>query len=306
MERIIAIVSDIHTNRAAWKAVKADLLAQKVDDIWSLGDWFGYSNQDPLGFWDEIRRKDAKNPNVLDSLIHHPEEHAVLGNHDLAVLVDDQDYEALIAQFNDRAKSTIERQRKQLRSSKSWKDIQDWLKRTRYVLSPERGVYVTHAGFNFQNVDLIPLQNTKTNADRQTNFTQLTNWLTTTNNVQNEKIFSYDGWDAPRLLVTGHTHKPGAWYRDANSYRWMELEGASIPKEEIEACKQEYKNIAWKVQFNFSKDNPIWLNPGSVGKPRDIPKEAWKDHYWAQYITVGYEKYSGSATYRWIAYQGKE
>ncbi len=64
-----AIVSDIHANLPAWKAVLADIADLKADKIVCLGDIVGYGT-DPVG--------------VLES-VYHVVHAAVLGNHDAAV-----------------------------------------------------------------------------------------------------------------------------------------------------------------------------------------------------------------------------
>ncbi len=65
----LAIVSDIHANMQAWKAVLLDIGSSRIDRIVCLGDVVGY----------------GPNPaDVLESVYEHAH-HVVLGNHDAAV-----------------------------------------------------------------------------------------------------------------------------------------------------------------------------------------------------------------------------
>ena len=90
-----AIVSDIHANIQAWKAVLSDIQKQGVDAILCLGDVIGY----------------GPNPvEVLESCHKHVD-YFVLGNHD-AVVGDRMDSSL----FNDSAKYLIEWTRNQLSS----------------------------------------------------------------------------------------------------------------------------------------------------------------------------------------------
>ncbi len=64
-----AIVSDIHSNVQAWKAVLLDIRSISVDRIISLGDLIGY----------------GPNPAEVLELVHADVNHFILGNHDAAL-----------------------------------------------------------------------------------------------------------------------------------------------------------------------------------------------------------------------------
>jgi predicted phosphodiesterase len=89
----LAIVSDIHANLQAWKAVLLDIGSSRVDRIICLGDIVGY----------------GPNPaDVLESVYEHAH-HVVLGNHDAAVCGKiDEDL------FNDAAAGVVRWTRTQL------------------------------------------------------------------------------------------------------------------------------------------------------------------------------------------------
>jgi len=82
-----AVVSDIHANLQAWKAVLLDIRSQAIEKIICLGDIVGY----------------GPNPAQVLESVHANVDHLVLGNHD-AVLCGKLDAEL----FNDRARTIIE------------------------------------------------------------------------------------------------------------------------------------------------------------------------------------------------------
>ena len=82
-----AIVSDIHANIRAWKAVRADICSQQIDVIVCLGDVVGYG---------------PKPTEVLEA-VRAETDHFVLGNHDAAA-AGMMDYSI----FNEHARQAIE------------------------------------------------------------------------------------------------------------------------------------------------------------------------------------------------------
>jgi predicted phosphodiesterase len=70
MPRRIGVLSDIHGNLHALKAVLADIDATGVDAVWCLGDLVGYGPR----------------PNECVDIVRERAELALCGNHDLAVL----------------------------------------------------------------------------------------------------------------------------------------------------------------------------------------------------------------------------
>ena len=66
---VIAVVSDIHANLAAWVAVKQDILSRGISEIYSLGDLVGYGPE-PMEIIDEAMEFQVN----------------LMGNHDEAVI----------------------------------------------------------------------------------------------------------------------------------------------------------------------------------------------------------------------------
>jgi predicted phosphodiesterase len=114
----IGVVSDIHANRQAWKAVQADMEREKVDALVCLGDIVGYGPE-PQEVLDAVR---AATPDIL------------LGNHDAVIggLMDSAD-------FNDHARDIIEWTRRQLDP-----EAGEFFRQTPEIIEGEDALY-THA-----------------------------------------------------------------------------------------------------------------------------------------------------------------
>jgi predicted phosphodiesterase len=79
----VALISDVHANRPALKAVLADIDREGVDEIWCLGDLVGYGAE----------------PDACVDLARERCDVCLIGNHDLAVLgdLDIRDFSGLAA-----------------------------------------------------------------------------------------------------------------------------------------------------------------------------------------------------------------
>lgn len=106
----LAVISDIHSNFDAFKAVMDDISRQSVDEIISLGDNIGYGPEPE---------------EVMNSLKHHGID-SIRGNHELAFL--DENY---LKTFNPSAKKAliINRDRISAKSGKYIAGLKPWLVR---------------------------------------------------------------------------------------------------------------------------------------------------------------------------------
>jgi predicted phosphodiesterase len=78
----VAVISDVHANYHALKAVLQEVDAARVDAVWCLGDTVGYGPR----------------PNECCDVVKERAEHCLVGNHDLVVLG-----ELTVSDFNDEA-----------------------------------------------------------------------------------------------------------------------------------------------------------------------------------------------------------
>lgn len=105
----VAVVSDLHANLQAWMAVASDLAVQRVDQIVSLGDLFGY----------------GPNPLEVCLLARSRIQTHLLGNHDAALCG-----RTTLENWNSRAVRSLEWTRKRLDGT-----IIDWLSALPLTLS---------------------------------------------------------------------------------------------------------------------------------------------------------------------------
>ena len=114
----IAIVSDIHGNLTALRAVLADIAERNCEAIYCLGDVIGYG-PNPNQCLDIVRKLDG----------------CVLGNHDYGALIDPEG-------FSSAAEQAIFWTRKTIQANGSEEEIRDRLK---YLLQLPRFIKLDHA-----------------------------------------------------------------------------------------------------------------------------------------------------------------
>lgn len=299
----IALISDVHTNLAAWDALMDHLRNVASDQVWSLGDWLGYYDYFPLRLWDRLRTNSSP---AMRHLYTTPGYSAVIGNHDLGVLnVPDSGL------FNGAADAAIQRQRRELQHAREWRtpggkdgEFASWLRRQPYMLSPLPGVYLAHGVFYPDQPALMPQWYPGRDITHEQSFQRLLRWLrngpvaaTADNEDQNSQLLvAANGWREPLILITGHTHHQGVWQRPNSpslDQDWPMADGAVVPRQEIIECAQNCRVLEHKVQVWLSVERPVWINPGSVGDPRDLatpqPRCASGTWRWARYAVLEWE-----------------
>lgn len=284
----VALISDVHTNLAAWDAVVQhwQAKADSFDEIWSLGDWLGYNDHHPVHLWDRIK---AGRLNALQGLLDNPAIRGVIGNHDIAVLDGGG-----AGGYNGTASKVISSQREQVRFSEQWRDeIAPWLRRQPHLLSPLPGVYITHGVFHPTQPQWMPHWYAGRDFKHEESFNELCDWLNQTPVEANEKLVAVQGWHHPLILITGHTHEQGVWQRPPWSRlneNWPVVDAADIPFAMIKACAERCSVLEQPVQVSLSPGRPVWINPGSVGQPRDVatprPGQGWE---WARYAILDWD-----------------
>lgn len=305
----VALIGDVHTNVGAWDAVVQDLshLNTAVEHIWALGDWLGYGEQNPLRLWCRLGRADHP---ALAALRDAPEAHGVRGNHDVAVM------DGFLAGFlfNERARNVISRQREALALSYQWhEEFAPWLRMQPLMLSPMSGVYLAHGAFSIDNPHLMTDLYTPRDLPHGGSLQRLHHWLECGQTLPDGTARAIGGWDVPLLLATGHTHKQGVWQCPGGRTHpferfdhWPLLEAARISSKEIQHSIESLQALDRLVHVEFSADRPVWINPGSVGDPRDPrtprPAQGWQ---WARYVILdwaGPGSRDADVHLRWVPY----
>lgn len=283
----VALVSDVHTNIEAWDTLTRHLEGVAPDQVWSLGDWLGYQDHFPLALWDRIRI--SRLPPL--QLLENPDQWAVIGNHDLAVLNG-----SVQGLFNDEARRAIMRQRQAVENARDWQtEFAPWLQRHPYMLSPLRGVYLAHGVFYPDNPEFIPRWYPGRDVTHEQSFRKLSRWLANGSINNSDKLVALEGWYAPLILITGHTHHQGVWQRPPQprpSEDWPLADSAQIPEERARECARNCAELRHVVRVSPSDSRPVWINPGSVGLQRDRltqPPRCEEESQWVRYAVLEWD-----------------
>lgn len=269
----IAVLSDLHANWWALRAVLDDARKQGVTRYLCLGDVVGYGPKSLLCFNRELGRLRLA-PNGW-----------VAGNHDWG-LVGRLSPEA----FREEAWWVLERTRELALSTKSGRlsleRLEEIVKALRtYTEGPEDlpGVWLMHGRIQAESPDsavqedssiIGPLSYIK-NSVKDNWFTAEKSYRWAQANCRKEEV-------PPRILLVGHTHVPMLWRRsqaEHDASQWQEfpltdrqpvsrsIEWLSCPrchgKPELCAAKG-----VWNKSVQFG-ESTVLANPGSIGQSRD-------------------------------------
>lgn len=231
----VGLLSDVHGNIVALEQVLMDIREQTVDAYWFLGDVLGYGPW-PLDCTDRLQTLPIAEGAWL------------LGNHDLAawLLYTNSDWEIERADIQRlvsglQARQVIAKHGPQLACGLRWTrsrslgELPNW-----QVVQP--GVCLAH-GVVFRE------------AHDSSNFDHYLreHWQARQSFALAAKL---DGSGPLHLLVVGHTHVPMFWQADSEgmNHPWhclsIDFNGAPQPLGDLQR-------------------QPVVINPGSVGQPRD-------------------------------------
>lgn len=273
---IVAIISDLHGNLPACNAVLNDADQFKAQEYWCLGDVVGYTPW-PFQVWQRL------------SHLNIPTSGWVAGNHDWALTgrldgfiqleVDGQKKLIRVADlsietdghrfdlniFNSSAAQIIKMQRQSLPENSPIYAVLDNLP---IVASPRPGVYLTHGRFTHKNDMDNVIQYTFEQEEVQEGYKALqAGWSAFSHDDPNH-IVSEQGWRQPCLLFVGHTHSARMWHRRLNAPGTNTWDRQPISFE------------TW-IELGNLAEQPVLINPGSVGWSRDTPG-------WANYVLLNW------------------
>ena len=239
----VAILSDVHANYAALKAVLAHLERRYVDGVWVLGDIIG-RGCDPQKVAAEMRLLyDAQTPIHRQAWLSGNHERFVLSN---SKLEDDEnrlmtgflDTQALLTASGDN-RFAIQVALEHTKLLENAPDLLRWLASlpTYRNIYPDKGIHLVHAAMRFDS------------ATGQMNVSETYNtylWDASVIRIQFEEAARCS--DRPvRLILGGHTHSSGLW---------------SLHDGKLNEHKLSRSHI-----FDLN-ETMVYANPGSVGFPR--------------------------------------
>lgn len=233
------VISDIHSNPWALDAVIKHAREHfEPDELWALGDLFGYG-PGPYAVWNKLTRL----PWRLTCLA---------GNHDWGILGELASSQVLentyLGYFRVGAWKVILFQREILENQQT---VFDFLKSIPVMASPRSGVYLAHGSFD---------EDLQQSVARYTNHFSMQDALTPQDFANRfwqaaarfpDKVWAKECENcAPRLFFTGHTHLKKLWQWQGSESVWQE--------HAVEPGKR----------YSLA-EAPLFVNPGSVGFPRD-------------------------------------
>lgn len=232
-----AILSDAHGNLPALRAVIDDAYEAGAEEFWYLGDAVGYGPY-PFQVWQELQELEIADAAWLAG--NH--EWGLLGKFNRAELKD----VGTISSYNKVAWPILLLQREILASQK---DMMEHLKSLPVMGSPRPGIYLGHGSFLEDELRSV-IREVKTPALNRDDLAKLENRQWPVHHAQN-------AGGKPHFLALGHTHLPGIWRGNCepeqNDINWQ-------PQEHQNQKRTALQNLA---------DNPILVNPGSVGISRN-------------------------------------
>lgn len=229
----IAVISDVHAN--IWALEKTlDYLQEKTkpDETWFLGDLFGYGPKPYSSFM---------------KFYENPPARWLAGNHDLAV---GGSNDLMGSGINSRQSDEIHKNcladfmKKQVAEKPRW----DYFKEHHIYLShalPELGAHVTSSLVQYDS-------NFAPNLNERPGLLERRQQI-------NPEI---------RIFLAGHSHRQTGWFWNGETWRLVvdgfgqDLEGKVLP-DPTHSQKASFSLKDW------GENDLLYLNPGSIGFPRD-------------------------------------
>ncbi|MHC1732911.1 MAG: metallophosphoesterase [Bacteroidales bacterium] len=272
------LIGDVHSNYQALEAVSHQWEPNQQQAIWALGDWMG--GRQPLQVWEWIQR----NQNHL---------HAVQGNHD-RTLHPAQGERSLDYVTNDESRNKTWDDFRLLQDTGALDNFRDWSASRPLVLSPLEGVYMAHGSFWMNDFFRVVTEYSRQPDDYTRGCRSLSTFLQNGFSHYPEQVHVNKAVQ-PRVMITGHTHQQKVWQRDDGG-TWREL--GMLPEAQREYFFQG-QSLSYQVEIQLSAEQPVWINPGSVGEPRDIDDGVRR---WAKYLCLDFNEDTLIIRFHWVVY----
>lgn len=255
----IAILSDIHAQYANLLKVLEDAASQGCTEYWCLGDFVG-RGENPAEVL--LKMKEVLGDNYLLK--------SVSGNHDMMVRRDmdvdmffkdlekDGDSGDKITSVSGTSATLVDmanRHRRILQTNGNQK-LLDWLHKLKPHAEPVDHFYITHGAYVLRN----------RRPDAPMMYREYT-WSMKSIANQLGDLQKNSRSNTPYLLAVGHTHVSGLWQLEKGQrlpqmiWGWDRITHKDPLKNRSEVFFHE-------IVLKQVDENPVYINPGSVGFPR--------------------------------------
>mgnify|MGYP002403542036 CR=1 FL=1 len=242
----VAILSDIHANWEALTAVLTHMQSQSIDACWFLGDVMGY-NADAIRCSQKLQQ------------IVSPEGW-IAGNHDRGVT--GQLSHGYFPNHDARHKSEA-----WIVVEKHMVDMADKVEDVKFLAGLPSYRRPQHRGVEFNDVWLVHGRVTQHENKAFEEIDNLTGNQSYIYRYTEDTVYASKTWEVlanrgnepPRIILAGHTHHAMVWRRTMaetnSSYGW-------IVSDDDQSRRLSHQSLALR-------EDTLWINPGSIGQPRD-------------------------------------
>ncbi|BBM82981.1 metallophosphoesterase family protein [Candidatus Uabimicrobium amorphum] len=253
-----ALLSDIHANIEALQAVLADVEKRNVDEILVLGDIIGYG-PDPKECWEKV----CEVANVM-----------LIGNHEQEIVAADDDY------TGGDVKAMLKWTEQQLQNSSSWTEfiapitVENY---PEYALKIYNGKTFVHAAAHSPTKQYI--------------WPGYEGFYIIYNDQLDSRLLEFMSAFTTQHGFFGHTHVPTVltYYRNKLIF---DIEGTWNKEMTFIGPNTIFFVPQGKMRIEDLADKHAYINPGSVGQPRDgDPRAAYAiyDDTSIEFIRVVYD-----------------
>ncbi len=276
----VALMSDIHANWDAFWTALGDADEHGAEEIWFLGDLFGYGPA-PVRCWQELSMFRQTRPSAW-----------VAGNHDWGVLgnlsaIQFTENNTVIGDFASHAWSMILQHRRILNGNAN---IKTQMQRVAVMASPWPGAYLAHGIFHkdpYRVISTYAVSHDHADQSLEHIEEMLAHLSACPPESTPFPCIASQGWEKPRVMMVGHTHiaKVLQLVRRGNPRLLWADRTMDISTDPAEPT--------W---FESLEEFPLFINPGSVGFPRDAA------FVHASYMFIDWEGHRVGVTLRRLAY----
>ena len=252
--KTVALISDIHANLRPFQNALADAHAHNVDEIWLLGDFVGRGT-DPVEVLSEIIKEESSSTTVLSIAGNHDK--MLLGEIEATMVI--QGTNMNMAGIDEKVVQGLMEQKKQI---SKYPDQMRWLKLLRSHREPLPHFMLTHGRFVLTRSGRIDPHNAY----------QIYTFQSIEVLEQAIALSRSKRYRNPHFMAVGHTHIPGLW-QTIPAENSVQLIWGGLELGNSTALWDNDHVFNNDLHFDDIDQKPLFLNPGSIGNPRQKGKQ---------------------------------